>query len=79
MPHVSPFVMRFAEPVAAAGLPDWTPAAGEFASLTNAVAEVSGGTYAVDLTASEMTADNVTLMFAATGAKTLTVTIRTDP
>lgn len=52
---------------------------GAFASITDSVTEVSGGTYEVDLTATEMNANNVTLRFTASGADDLVVTLRTDP
>lgn len=52
---------------------------GAFASLTDTVTEVGSGTYEVDISASEMNANNVTLRFTATGANDLVVTLRTDP
>lgn len=50
-----------------------------FAAITDAVTEVSSGTYEVDLSAAEMNANNVTLRFTATAADDLVVTLRTDP
>jgi hypothetical protein len=50
---------------------------GAFVALTNAVAAVSNGVYTVDLTAAEMTADLVTLLFTATGAEPTIVTMVT--
>lgn len=52
---------------------------GAFASITDTVTEVSSGTYEVDISATEMNANNVTLRFTATGADDLVVTLRTDP
>jgi len=49
-----------------------------FAALTNTPAEVGLGTYKVDLTAGEMNADVLTLVFSATGADQRTITIKTS-
>ncbi len=49
-----------------------------FAAMTNAVAEVGNGVYTVDITASEMNADTVSLKFTATGAAQRTVVLKTD-
>jgi hypothetical protein len=51
---------------------------GAFAALTNVVAEVSNGVYKVDLTAAELNADVVTLIFTAVGADQRTITIKTS-
>ena len=52
---------------------------GAFASITDTVTEVANGTYEVDISATEMNANNVTLRFTATAADDLVVTLRTDP
>ncbi|MFH1241748.1 MAG: hypothetical protein V1689_05235 [Pseudomonadota bacterium] len=51
---------------------------GPFAALTNAVSEVGRGVYKVNLTAAEMNADVITLVFTAGGADQRTVTIKTS-
>ena len=52
---------------------------GSFATITDTVTEVANGTYEVDLSSTEMNANNVTLRFTATAADDLVVTLRTDP
>lgn len=52
---------------------------GAFAAITDTVTELSNGYYEVDLSATEMNANNVSLRFTATGADDLPVTLRTDP
>lgn len=52
---------------------------GTFSAVTDTVTEVASGTYEVDLSATEMNANNVTLRFTATAADDLVVTLRTDP
>jgi hypothetical protein len=52
---------------------------GTFSAITDTVTEVASGTYEVDLSATEMNANNVTLRFTATAADDLVVTLRTDP
>jgi hypothetical protein len=49
-----------------------------FGACTNAVAEISGGYYSLQLTAAEMNAQVVAVKVAATGALTMTATITTD-
>lgn len=51
---------------------------GAFAAVAGAVSELSGGWYYVDLTGTEMTADEVALKFTATGALQQDVKIRTQ-
>jgi hypothetical protein len=51
---------------------------GTFAALTNAVNEVGNGVYEISLTASEMTADVITLRFTATGATPSIITLVTS-
>jgi len=48
---------------------------GSFSSLTNAVTEVGGGIYKVNLAAADLNADFVVLRFTATGADTTHVSI----
>ena len=43
------------------------------------ITEVGTGMYEVDLSATEMNANNVSLRFTATGADDLNITLRTDP
>lgn len=50
-----------------------------YSSLTDTVTEVANGTYEVDISSTEMNANNVALRFTATGAADRNVTIRTDP
>lgn len=52
---------------------------GSFASCANAVSEISGGGYKIDLAASDLNANTVLLKFAASGAKTLWVMVVTQP
>lgn len=52
--------------------------AGAFAPCTNAVTEIGGGYYVIDLTQAEMNADTITLKFAATGADTRVVSFPTN-
>lgn len=49
-----------------------------FTGLTNSVIEIGNGYYRVDLTASEMNADTISLLFSATGANTRAITIATN-
>ena len=50
---------------------------GAFASCANSVSEVSNGIYKISLAATDLNGDVITLKFAATGADTRLVTIRT--
>jgi hypothetical protein len=53
---------------------------GAFASITpGTVAEVSDGWYKINLSATEMNADEIALRFAATGARETVMKIRTNP
>lgn len=52
---------------------------GSYASITDTVTEVGNGMYEVDLSSTEMNANNVSLRFTATGADDRNITIRTDP
>lgn len=52
---------------------------GAFSALADAVTEVANGTYEVDVSATEMNANNVTLRFTAAASDDLVVTLRTDP
>lgn len=53
---------------------------GAYASISpDSITEVSNGMYEVDLSATEMNANNVSLRFTATGADDLNITLRTDP
>ena len=51
---------------------------GTYVSTTNAAAHMSGGSWFVDLTATEMDADMVVVRFAGSGAITRSVTIKTE-
>jgi len=51
---------------------------GAFAPLTNASAEIGNGFYKVDLTAAEMNADSIDLLFADTGADDRAVSFPTN-
>jgi len=51
---------------------------GSFAALTNSITEIALGFYRVDLTAAEMTADTINLVFSATGADDRSMTISTN-
>lgn len=51
---------------------------GSFAALTNAVAEVGSGWYKVNLTATEMNADEIAFAFTGTGARQRNIKIRTQ-
>lgn len=51
---------------------------GSFASCTNSVSESSLGIYEITLTATEMNADTLCLIFTATGAKDRAISIKTD-
>ena len=51
---------------------------GAFAACTNAVAEIASGFYKIDLTATEMNADTITVKFTATGADQAGITMKTD-
>lgn len=51
---------------------------GAFTTLGGSVTEISGGWYKVDITGTEMTADEVGLKFTAVGALQLNVKIRTQ-
>lgn len=51
---------------------------GSFVSLTNSVTEIGSGFYKVDITQSEMNADEILLSFTATGARQLPVKIKTQ-
>lgn len=50
---------------------------GIFVALSGAVTEIGLGMYRIDLTAAELNADNITLVFAAVGAATRAITIAT--
>ncbi len=50
---------------------------GAFSSLSGSISEVASGLYKISLTAAELNADIVTLRFAASGADTTTLTIKT--
>lgn len=52
---------------------------GSYSSLTDSVTEVANGMYEVDVSSTEMNANNVSLRFTATGANDLNITFRTDP
>lgn len=52
---------------------------GAYSAITDSVTEVANGMYEVDLSSSEMDANNVALRFTATGADDRNITIRTDP
>lgn len=52
---------------------------GGFSSLTNAVSEVSGGLYAVDLAAGDTNGDTLVMRFSASGCRTRFVEIVTQP
>ena len=53
---------------------------GAYASISpDSVTEVGNGMYEVDLSATEMNANNVSLRFTATGADDRNITLRTDP
>lgn len=49
-----------------------------FAACANSVSELASGLYTIDLAASDMSADEVVLKFAASGARTQIVSIFTD-
>lgn len=51
---------------------------GAFAACSNSVTEVSGGVYKIDLAASDLNGDVITLKFAATGADSRIITIVTN-
>jgi hypothetical protein len=51
---------------------------GSFAALTNSITGIALGFYRVDLTAAEMTADTINLVFSATGADDRSMTISTN-
>ena len=50
-----------------------------FSALANSVTEVGFGTYKVDLAASDLNGDIITLRFTATGADDRKITIKTSP
>ena len=53
---------------------------GAYATISpDSITEVANGMYEVDLSATEMNANNVSLRFTATGADDLNITLRTDP
>jgi hypothetical protein len=53
---------------------------GSYATISpDSITEVANGMYEVDLSATEMNANNVSLRFTATGADDQNITIRTDP
>ncbi len=53
---------------------------GAYAAISpDSITEVSNGMYEVDLSATEMNANNVSLRFTATAADDLNITLRTDP
>jgi hypothetical protein len=52
---------------------------GALAASSNAVSEVGGGLYKVTITATELNADQVLLLFTATGAEPQTVYLLTTP
>lgn len=49
-----------------------------FAACANAVTELSNGIYKINLTATDLNGDVVTLRFSATGARTRLITIKTN-
>jgi len=51
---------------------------GNFANLTNSVSEISGGSYAVNITATEMNADSIQLRFTSPGADSRIIYIKTS-
>lgn len=51
---------------------------GSFSSCANSVSEVSNGCYSIDLAASDMNGDAITLRFTATGARTVIFHIPTQ-
>lgn len=52
---------------------------GTLSAITDTVTEIANGYYEVDLSSTEMNANNVSLRFTATGADDLAITLRTDP
>lgn len=52
---------------------------GSFASCTNSASEIGSGVYKINLSASDLNGDVVTLKFTATGAKSRLITIFTEP
>ena len=51
---------------------------GSFAALTNSISEKAYGIYTVDLTATEMDADMITLRFIATISSNTSSTMKSD-
>ena len=52
---------------------------GSFSNCANAVSEISGGTYVINLAAADTNANHVMLQFTATGANQLNVELITTP
>lgn len=52
---------------------------GSFASCSNSVSEVGNGMYKINLSASDLNGDIITLKFSATGADDRLITIVTEP
>lgn len=52
---------------------------GAFSSCTNSASEIGNGVYKINLSASDLNGDVITLSFTATGAKTRLITIFTEP
>ena len=50
-----------------------------FSATANSIFELSGGWYAITLTNTEMTANNIALKFTATGAVTRDIMLQTQP